>query len=223
MIVTYSPKYAAYQKSIREKQVQRAVNMIQKNGKMKKERRNPNDPARFIDKITVTENGELIEDQYHLNQELITDEALYDGFYAITTNLEDDDVTSIIAVSERRWQIEECFRIMKTNFKARPVYLQTRDHIKAHFLTCFISLVIYRLLADRLENKYTVEQILKTIRDMEMVETQYNGYIPAYRRTEITDALHEMVNFRTDYEIISKEKMRKIIKDSKKIERTKKK
>lgn len=223
LIVTYSPKYAAYQKSIREKQVQRAVNMIQKNGKMKKERRNPNDPARFIDKITVTENGELIEDQYHLNQELITDEALYDGFYAITTNLEDDDVASIIAVSERRWQIEECFRIMKTNFKARPVYLQTRDHIKAHFLTCFISLVIYRLLADRLENKYTVEQILKTIRDMEMVETQYNGYIPAYRRTEITDALHEMVNFRTDYEIISKEKMRKIIKDSKKIERTKKK
>ena len=121
---------------------------------MKKERRNPNDPARFIDKITVTEKGELIEDQYHLNQELITDEALYDGFYAITTNLEDDDVTSIIAVSERRWQIEECFRIMKTNFKARPVYLQTRDHIKAHFLTCFISLVIYRLLADSLENKY---------------------------------------------------------------------
>lgn len=216
LIVTYSPKYAAYQKSIREKQVQRAMKMIQKNGKMKKNRNNPNDPARFIDRITVDENGEVIKDYYTLNQETILEEEMYDGFYAVTTNLEDDDIGAILNISERRWQIEECFRIMKTDFKARPVYLQKEDRIKAHFLTCFISLVIYRLLAYQLDNKYTVAEILNTIRDMEMVETQYNGFIPAYKRTKITDDLHEKFGFRTDYEIISTKKMRNIIKNTKK-------
>lgn len=140
---------------------------------------------------------------------------MYDGFYAVTTNLEDEDVKAIIKISERRWQIEECFRIMKTDFKARPVYLQNRDRIEAHFLTCFISLIIYRLLANKLNNKYTVAEILKTIRGMELVDTQYNGYIPAYKRAQITDDLHEIFGFRTDYEITSKKKMRNIIKNTK--------
>lgn len=216
LIITYSPKYAAYQKSIREKQVQRAMKMIQKNGKMKKCRNNPNDPARFIEKITADKNGEIVKDYYTLNEEAIFEESLYDGFYAVTTNLEDDDVGAILSISERRWQIEECFRIMKSDFKARPVYLQKEDRIKAHFLTCFISLVIYRLLAYQLDNKYTVSEILNTIRDMEMVETQYNGFIPAYKRTKITDDLHEKFGFRTDYEIISTKKMRNMIKNTKK-------
>lgn len=216
LIVTYSPKYAAYQKSIREKQVQRAVKMIQNNGKMKKSRNNPNDPARFIERITADENGEVAKDYYTLNQESILEEEMYDGFYAVTTNLQDDDIGAILSISERRWQIEECFRIMKTDFKARPVYLQKEDRIKAHFLTCFISLVIYRLLAYQLDNKYTVTEILNTLRDMEMVETQYNGYIPAYKRTKLTDDLHEKFGFRTDYEIIGTKKMRNIIKNTKK-------
>lgn len=215
MIVTYSPKYAAYQKNIREKQILRAKKMIQKDGKIKKTTKNPNNPARFIEKCVTDENGVVIEEHYILDIEKIKEEEKYDGFYAITTNLEDDDVRSILAVSERRWQIEECFRIMKSDFKARPVYLQKEDRIKAHFLTCFISLVIYRFLEFRLGNKYTVSEILNTLRDMEMVETQYNGYIPAYTRTEITDKLHEIFNFRTDYEIISKQKMRNIIKNTK--------
>lgn len=216
LIVTYSPKYAAYQKSIREKQIARAKKMILKSKKLKKNRKNPNDPARFLERITTDENGEKIEEYYVFDEEKVLEESKYDGFYAITTNLEDDDVASILAVSERRWQIEECFRIMKTDFKARPVYLQNEDRIRAHFLTCFISLVIYRLLAYKLDNKYTVTEILNTLRDMEMVETQYNGYIPAYKRTEITDALHNAFGFRTDYEIISGKKMRNIIKNTKK-------
>lgn len=157
----------------------------------------------------------MIEEYYSLDQEKIKDESMYDGFYAVTTNLEDEDVKAIIKISERRWQIEECFRIMKTDFKARPVYLQNRDRIEAHFLTCFISLIIYRLLANKLNNKYTVAEILKTIRGMELVDTQYNGYIPAYKRTQITDDLHEIFGFRTDYEITSKKKMRNIIKNTK--------
>lgn len=215
LIVTYSPKYAAYQKNIRNKQILRASNMIQTNGKLKKNQKNPNDPARFIEKITTDKDGEVIEEYYSLDQEKIKDESMYDGFYAVTTNLEDEDVKAIIKISERRWQIEECFRIMKTDFKARPVYLQNRDRIEAHFLTCFISLIIYRLLANKLNNKYTVAEILKTIRGMELVDTQYNGYIPAYKRTQITDDLHEIFGFRTDYEITSKKKMRNIIKNTK--------
>lgn len=214
LIVTYSPKYALYQKKIRENQIERAIKMI-KNGKLKKARKNPNDPARFIEKITTNENGEVVEEHYVMDVQKIKEEEMYDGFYAITTNLEDDDIKTIIAVSERRWQIEECFRIMKTDFKARPVYVQKEDSIEAHFLTCFISLIIYRLLADKLENRYTVNEIIKTLRNMEMVDTNYNGYIPAYKRTALTDELHEKYGFRTDYEIIGKKKMRSIIKNTK--------
>ena len=215
LIVTYSPKYAIYQKKIRNKQLERAIKMIDKKGKLKKNRKNPNDPARFIEKIATDKNGEIIEEYYTLDINKIREEEMYDGFYAITTNLEDDDIKSIIEVSERRWQIEECFRIMKTDFKARPVYLHNEDRIKAHFLTCFISLIIYRLLADKLDNRYTVTETLKTLREMELVDTQYNGYIPAYKRTQITDELHQLFGFRTDYEIIGKKKMRNIIKNTK--------
>lgn len=214
LIVTFSPKYALYQKKIRENQLERAMKMI-KNGKLKKARKNPNDPARFIEKITTNENGEVIEEHYVMDIQKIKEEEMYDGFYAITTNLEDDDIKTIIAVSERRWQIEECFRIMKTDFKARPVYVQKEDSIEAHFLTCFISLILYRLLADKLGNRYTVNEIIKTLRNMEVVDINYNGYIPAYKRTTLTDELHEKYRFRTDYEIIGKKKMRNIIKNTK--------
>lgn len=215
LIITFSPKYAIYQKNIRDKQILRAINMIRKNGKLRKNAKNPNDPSRFIKKVTTDQNGEVIEESYLLSEDKITEEAMYDGFYAITTNLEDDDIKAILTVSERRWQIEECFRIMKTDFKARPVYLHNQDHIEAHFLTCFLSLVIYRLLADMLGNQFTVTALLNTLRDMELVDTQYNGYIPAYTRSSLTDLLHERFGFRTDYEIISKKKIRNIIKNTK--------
>ncbi len=215
LIVTFSPRYAIYQKSIREKQILRASHMLNNKGKLKKNRKNPNDPARFIEKIAMDKNGEVIKEYYSLDQNKINDEAMYDGFYAITTNLEDDDVKAIIDVSERRWQIEECFRIMKTDFKARPVYVSLDEHIEAHFLTCFVSLIVYRLLESKLNYKYTVNEIIEALRDMEMVDTQYNGYIPAYKRTRLTDELHTLFGFRTDYEIVSKKKMRNIIKKTK--------
>ena len=215
MIITYSPKYAAYQKNIRLKQIQRAENMIKENGKIKKQRRNLNDPARFIETIINNENGEIIEKNYILNEAKILEESQYDGFYAITTNLEDDNVTKIIAISERRWQIEECFRIMKTDFKARPIYLQLEDRINAHFLICFTALLTIRLLSIKLGNKYTVQELLKTLRNMTLTDTGYGSYIPSYTRTEITDELHESFGFRTDYEISTKQNIRNIIKNTK--------
>ena len=215
MIITYSPKYAIYQKNIRAAQIQRAENMIHEDGRIKKQRRNPNDPARFIEMIISNENGEVVEKNYILNEEKIQEESKYDGFYAITTNLEDDDVSKIISISERRWQIEECFRIMKTDFKARPVYLQLEDRINAHFLICFCALLITRLLSIKLKNKFTVHEILSTIRTMTLTDTGYGSYIPSYKRTALTDELHEIFGFRTDYEISSKQSIRNIIKNTK--------
>ncbi|MEG3005807.1 MAG: IS1634 family transposase, partial [Anaerorhabdus sp.] len=192
LIVTYSPKYKAYQAKIREGQIERAIKMVEEKGKLKKTHRNPNDPARFITSIATTEYGEVADKEYKtLNQEAIDKEAIYDGFYGVTTNL-DCDIAEIIAINKRRWQIEECFRIMKTDFEARPIYLQREDRIKAHFLVCFLSLLIYRLLESKLENEYTVESTLTALRDMNVCSIDGYGYIPTYKRTDLTDKLHDL-------------------------------
>lgn len=215
LIITYSPKYAAYQKSIREKQIERAKKMIE-TGNTKKQRKNPNDPARFIEKTSVTEDGEVAEkDIWELNLEKISEEEKYDGLYAICTDLLDDEVGDILRVSEGRWQIESCFRIMKTDFSARPVYIRNGERIKAHFLVCFLALLIFRLLEKKLGKKYTCEEILDTLKDMNFADLEEQGFMPLYSREKITDALHDACGFRTDYQFITKAKMRTIQKNSK--------
>lgn len=214
LIITYSPKYALYQKSIRDKQVERAQKMLD-SGSTKKNRKNPNDPARFIGTIAVTEEGEAASVQHYLDENKISEEAQYDGLYAVCTDLLDDEVGDILKVSEGRWQIEECFRIMKTDFSARPVYLQDENRIKAHFLICFLSLMIYRFLERKLHSKYTCENLLDTLKAMNFAEIQEQGFIPLYKREAITDDLHEVCGFRTDYQFITKSKMRTIQKKSK--------
>lgn len=220
LIVTYSPKYRKYQASIRQNQIQRAQKMITDSGKPKKNRKNPNDPARFLKKQSFTDNGELAEDEiWQIDQEVIEKEAMYDGFYAVVTNL-DDNVQDIIAINKRRWQIEECFRILKSDFDARPVYLRDDDRIKAHFLICFMALLFFRILENKLEYKYTADQIVGTMKKMNLTLLEGYGYIPSYTRTDITDDLHKLFGFRTDYQITKKQKMRNIIhqtKDKKKI------
>ena len=214
LIVTYSPKYARYQKTIRDKQVDRAKKMID-SGNVKKERKNPNDPARFIGKLAATEDGEVAKIHNYLDEEKINSESLYDGLYAISTDLLDDEVGDILKVSEGRWKIEECFRIMKTDFEARPIFLQNETRIKAHFLTCFMSLVIYRYLEKALGNSYTCETILDTLKSMNFASVQGQGFIPLYKRDKLTDKLHEICGFRTDYEFITKKDMKIIQKKSK--------
>lgn len=214
MIITYSPKYAAYQKQLREKQIDRAVKMIS-SGKTKRQRKNPNDPARFIGKVAVTAEGEKANLQYFLDEDKISEEAKFDGFYAVCTDLMDDDPGDIIKVSEKRWQIEECFRIMKTEFSARPVYVRREDRIKAHFLICYLALLIYRLLEKKLEKKYTCREILSTLKEMNFASLEGQGFMPLYTRTKMTDDLHEVCDFRTDYQLITKSKMREIQKRSK--------
>ena len=188
LIITYSPKYALYQKSIRDKQIERAQKMLD-SGSTKKNRKNPNDPARFIGTMA--------------------------GFYAVCTDLLDDEVGDILKVSEGRWRIEECFRIMKTDFSARPVYLQDENRIKAHFLICFLALTIYRFLEKKLDAKYTCEELLDILKEMNFAEIQEQGFVPLYKRERITDDLHDVCGFRTDYQFITKSKMRNIQKKSK--------
>jgi len=215
VIVTYSPKYKAYQRRIREGQIARAQKAMDNSEKIRKGK-NPNDPARFIRKTSVTAEGEVAAKTiYTLDEDRIREEAQYDGFYAVITNLE-DDVEQILRINKQRWEIEENFRILKTEFEARPVYVRRSDRIKAHFLTCFISLLVYRLLEKELGNQFTCDTILATLRSMQLTRLSADsGYTPGYKRTDLTDMLHEKYGFRTDYEFISKATMRGIIKASK--------
>lgn len=215
LIVTYSPKYAAYQKAIREKQVERANQMLA-DGKHKRTKKNPNDPARFISQIAVTDKGEAADKKiYALDKSKIADEARYDGLYALCTDLLDDDPKTIINVSEGRWQIEACFRILKTDFEARPVYVRREQSIKAHFLVCFLSLLIYKLLEKNLLKKYTCDEILDTLKSMNFADIEEQGFMPLFERTKLTDDLHDSCGFRTDFKFITKQKMKNIEKISK--------
>lgn len=214
LIITYSPKFALYQKTIRDKQVVRAGEIVT-SGKTKKERRNPNDPARFIESIATTKEGEVADIHSYLDENKIASESQYDGLYAVCTDLLDDEVSDILKVSEGRWQIEECFRIMKTDFSARPIYLQDENRIKAHFLICFLALLSYRFLEKKLGYKYTCETMLDTLKAMNFAEIQEQGFIPLYKREKITDDLHDVCGFRTDYQFITKSQMKTIQKKSK--------
>ena len=209
LIVTYSIKYRNYQRAVRGRQIVRAEKLAENPSSLS--RKKENDPKRFVMQEHCTTDGEAAEKTItSLDQNRIDNEMKYDGVYAVCTNLE-DDVSDIIRINQKRWEIEECFRIMKTEFKARPVYLSRRDRITAHFTTCFTALVIYRMLEKKLENRFTCEEIIRTLRDMNMMIAPGEGYIPTYTRTDLTDTLHGAFGFRTDYQITSQKSMRKIL------------
>lgn len=216
LIVTFSLKYKNYQQRIRNNQIERAQKAIETNS-IKLDKCNQNDYKRFVRKTSVTQDGEIAKKKIlSLNLEQIEKEEQYDGFYGVCTNLE-DDAEEIIKVNQRRWEIEESFRIMKSEFKARPVYLSRDDRITAHFTTCFLSLVLHRYLEKRLEEKYTSSEIIDCLRNMNLAKSAKDSYIPAYTRTDLTDSLHEYLGFRTDYEILEYKEIKKILKKVKKI------
>jgi len=223
LIVTFSLKHRDYQRAVRSRQIERAQKLIrQPSGKMKK--KSQNDYRRFVQRKACTQEGEVADhEHYELNNILIQEEMQYDGFYAVCTNLE-EPVSKIIEINNGRWEIEESFRIMKSELKSRPVFLKRDDRIKAHFITCFMSLLLYRLLEKTLnkelqvnsdadsEEKYTCHEILQTLRDMNFYRIDHEGYVPAYQRTNLTDALHDTFGFRTDYQIVTDKMMKKIEK-----------
>lgn len=195
--------------------VQRTAKAIKANGTPFK-RYNSNDYKRLVKKTQVTKDGEIAEEElYELNEERITQKAQYDGFYAVCTSLTDSPV-EIIRINQRRWEIEESFRIMKTEFRTRPIYLSREQRIRAHFLTCFLSLILYRYLERKTDNKFTPRELIYTLRDMNFLQIPTGDYVPTYTRTDITDVLHEAFGFRTDYEILSGKQMQKILKTTRK-------
>ena len=210
LIVTFSFKYQEYNRNIRSSQIDRDKKSIDTNNVTRKGK-NQNDYRRFIETTSVTNNGEVAENtEYTINESLINEETKYDGYYAITTNLI-GEINDILKITKGRWEIEESFRIMKSDFLARPINLSREDRIKAHFMTCFISLLLYRILESKLENKYTTSQILNTLRKMTMLEQKGLGFEPEYERTNLTDDLHNIFNFNTDMEIVNYKKMKKIL------------
>jgi len=200
---------------VREGQIDRAKKIIE-SGEKTINKKKQNDPKRFIKTDHATSDGEVANlSVSYIDESVIADEEKYDGFYAVCTNL-DDSVSSIVKANKRRWEIEECFRIMKTDFEARPVYLNRQDRILAHFITCFIALIVYRYLEKKLENKYTIAQILPVLQEMDFMKYEGNGYQPVYTRTVLTDALHEAFGFCTSKQIVPVAKMRNIISQTKK-------
>lgn len=211
LIVTYSVKYQEYQRKIRNNQILRAEKIIE-NNPQKISKIKQNDPKRFIKTTYITLEGEVAKTNiYNINQSIIDEESKYDGLYAVCTNLE-DTVETIIKANDRRWEIEESFRIMKSDFKSRPVFHSRDDMIKAHFGICFFALIHYRLLEKKLDEKYTVTQLLETIRNMELKKEKSQDYCANYSRTDLTDELHEIFGFRTDFEVIKSSKINKILK-----------
>lgn len=213
IIVSFSPKYRAYQRYIRSRQIERARKSAESNKKTTT--KNPNSPSRFLDEVRYTDNGEVADNvEVVVNDGRIAEEEKYDGFYAVCTTLE-DDIKDIIKVNKRRWEIEESFKIMKSEFKARPVYLQKDNRIEAHFLTCFIALMFIRILENKTGNKLTIEKLIDTLREYNFYHSEGSGYVPTYTRNDATDILHEAFGFRTDYQINGEKNMKKIIKNTK--------
>ena len=235
LIVTFQIKYRDYLRNVRNGQIERAKKKISSTNKGDKIKlsNNPNDYRRLIkEDVKVIESNKKSSNEkssnslnesskkekysysYSIDEDVIKEEEKYDGYYGITTNLT-GDISEILAISKNRWEIEESFRILKTDFDSGTIHLSREDRIKAHFLTCFISLLIYRILENKLNYKYTHNQIIEKLREMEVYEEKGSGYSPAYVRNDLTDDLHEIFGFRTDYEIVSYKNFEKIFKQVK--------
>ena len=214
LIVTFSPKYAAYQKNIRDAQISRAKEIIEKHPEQYA-KLPQNNAKRFIQKENITTDGECAEKyKLYFKNELEKYEAQFDGLYALCVpeNM-DATIEDILQISKGRWEIEESFRIMKSEFKARPVFLQKEERIKAHFTICFLSLLIYRILEkEKLKEKYTTEEIIKTLKEMITNKIEGIGYKQLYEKTDITTTLNNNYNFNLDKEFIGLKNMKKILK-----------
>ena len=186
VIVTFSKKMQLYQRSIRENQIERAQNLILKNTADKE---SESSPKRFI-KRNLDSNG-----KYTLDLDKITYEEQFDGFYAVATSL-DKDYKDIVKILKRRWQIEESFRILKTNLKARPVFHSREDRIKTHFMICYVALLIYRILEKKLGYKYTTNEIIETLKNMEVTNLKNDQmhFVSLYDGADIIIDLDKICN-----------------------------
>ena len=212
LIVTYSSKYAKYQKTLRDNQIKRAKALIDNPSKFNKV--NSQDCKRFIKNIAYDSNGEIVSNKVLLFDESVAnEEAKYDGFYAISTNLEGDE-REIVKINHQRWEIEESFRIMKTDLRSRPVYVSLEEHISAHFLTCFLALLFIRIIEKKMDGKYTTNAIIEAIRNVNYVDVEA-GYISAFSGNDLITTLSKEFKIECNYNTFTPEQMRKILHQSK--------
>lgn len=194
IIVTFSRKMMEYQRHVRNGQIERARAILQ-NADPDTFKKGPNDVTRFIQR-----DNKDSKDVFSINEALIEEEARYDGYYAIATNLE-DDVKDILAINAGRYKIEDCFRIMKTELSARPIYHQKKDRITAHFLICYTALLIYRLLEKQLNDKgehFTVEDVIETLRNMEVANVNDMFYASTYTCSRVSSNLESLTGLGLD-------------------------
>lgn len=207
IIVTFSRKMMEYQRTIRERQLERAKKLLRLKDP-EKIKKGPNDIRRFL-KNTSSDTA-----NYVLDMDKIHEEEKYDGFYAVATNL-DDSAKDILAVAQNRYKIEDCFRIMKTNFDARPVFLRKPERIRAHFLICYTALLIYRLMECKLDDNLThvtTSNLIKTLRNMNVVNMDDMYYKSIYSGSQVLDALERCFELQLNRKYYRPSDLNKIVK-----------
>ncbi len=207
IIVTFSRKMMEYQRTIRERQLERAKKLLRLKDP-EKIKKGPNDIRRFL-KNTSSDTA-----NYVLDMDKIYEEEKYDGFYAVATNL-DDSAKDILAVAQNRYKIEDCFRIMKTNFDARPVFLRKPERIRAHFLICYTALLIYRLMECKLDDNLThvtTSNLIKTLRNMNVVNMDDMYYKSIYSGSQALDALERCFELQLNRKYYRPSDLNKIVK-----------
>ena len=207
IIVTFSRKMMEYQRTIRERQLERAKKLLRLKDP-EKIKKGPNDIRRFL-KNTSSDTA-----NYVLDMDKIHEEEKYDGFYAVATNL-DDSAKDILAVAQNRYKIEDCFRIMKTNFDARPVFLRKPKRIRAHFLICYTALLIYRLMECKLDDNLThvtTSNLIKTLRSMNVVNMDDMYYKSIYSGSQALDALERCFELQLNRKYYRPSDLNKIVK-----------
>lgn len=210
VIITFSRKAMEYQRHIRNAQIERAKRLIKYN-KVDDLKKNQNDPKRFIKK------DKKEKDKYYIDEEMIKKEEKYDGFYAIATNLNaEEDAKKIIEINSQRYKIEDCFRVLKTNFKARPINHRKKDRIIAHFMTCYTALLIQRLMETKLNQKgyrFTTGEIIENLRNMNVFNNHDLYYQATYTNSAICDALNQVFKLDLDKEYYQPKELNKKIKE----------
>lgn len=200
VIVTFSRKMMEYQRTVRNRQIERAKHLLSSNDP-EEIKKGPNDVRRFMKRKAVTSSGEKAAVIYELDEEKIAYEEKYDGYYAVATNLLQDPAKDILAISHQRYKIEDCFRVMKTNFSARPAYHWAHRRIKAHFLICFTALLVQRLLECSLDDQgthVTTENLIKTLKNMNVVNIHDVEYCALYDGSKALDAVTRLTGLTLD-------------------------
>lgn len=213
VIITFSRKMMEYQRYIRNRQIKRAEKLLALKDP-EEIKKGPNDIKRFMKRITKTKSGEKASISYELDKEKIAEEEKYDGYYAVATNLS-DPAKDILAVSHKRYQIEDCFRIMKTNFDGRPVHHQLPERIKAHFLLCYTALLVYRLIEvklDQQETHVTTDNLITTLKNINVVNIHDVEYMALYNGSKTLDALTQLTSLPLDRMHYKPKELNKIIR-----------